>query len=207
MKILPFSTPVCRQTATLGLMLCGFLLSCTSSTTQNKIGTEKDSAVAPMPVATPKETSVLETSFRGKTTFDIEALGVYSCGGGLLSTRKDADQYAVSYYAQNVESCQKGQCKYVLEKKLGNTPDGKANFTVLDELNVQVDYPRKCYAQQEMAFEGGRANCLIEYADNNQPVLTQVFRLWKIDPVQGRFILSEVPGNTAISNPYYNDAD
>ena len=146
---------------------------------------------------------VLDTSFLGKTSIEINKLNIHSCFGMLISTGNE--KFGITRYSKIVDVCMNGKSKIVLEKFLNYYDGGKANFEVVDEMNITTDYPKKYYNAIRLKLNNDEEeqNYLIEYEDNSKETLTKIFKIWKLDLDNQKFVEIEVPKNFTCNNPEY----
>ncbi|MGE9314371.1 hypothetical protein ACLOAU_22130 [Niabella sp. CJ426] len=149
----------------------------------------------------------LDSSWAGKTTSEIAPYHLHTCFGGMVAGHSENGKYAVAAYTSTVNQCQKGKNKIVLEKLLKHDAQGKAHFEIKDELIVTSNYPKRCYSTVVLQLQGDTAerSYLIAYEDNNKSVLKNVYQIWEINTITGKFIKMDVPKNLKCNNPGYAD--
>ena len=148
-------------------------------------------------------TDILGHSFLGKTSIDIERFNIYVCFGVLISNENE--KFGVTKYSKVIDDCMNGKSKIVLQKFLNYYDGGKANFEVVDEMNIRSDYPKKYYNTIPLKLNNDKEeqSYLIEYEDNSKETLTKIFKIWKLDLENQKFVEIEVPKNFTCNNPEY----
>ncbi len=149
----------------------------------------------------------LDSSWVGKTTAEIAPYRLHTCFGGMITGHSENDKYAVAAYTLTINQCKKGKNKIVLEKLIDHDAQGKANFEIKDELTVTSNWPAKCYSTVLLQLQPGTTerSYLIAYEDNNEAVLKNVYQIWEIDTITGKFIKMKVPADFSCNNPGYTD--
>ena len=148
----------------------------------------------------------LGISFIGKTTQDLDKYNFHVCFGSIIQGKTENDKYALSEYSLSIDNCRNGRSKITFEKFINYYDKGKANFEIKDELLVNSDYPKKCYSSIYLTLnKEPESQYLIEYEDNSKVILTKIFKIWKIDLSQLKFIEVELPKNFTCNNPDYNE--
>ena len=148
--------------------------------------------------------AVLDTSFIGKTTIELNKLDLYECFGLLIED--DDQRFALSKYSKVVDDCFKGKNKILLEKFINYYDDGKkANFKIVHELNVTTNHPKTYFNAVHLTLDGSEKVYLAEYEDSEKENITKIFRLWKIDVNVGKFVEIKVPQNLTFQNPEYDE--
>lgn len=145
--------------------------------------------------------NILDTSFIEKTTIQINKLNIHECFGMLLEDNEQ--KFAIAKYSNVVGDCFKGKNKILLEKFLNYYDNGKANFKILDELNVVTNHPKTYFNAVHLTLDGSEKVYLIEYQDNLKEKITKVYKIWKIDYDAGKFVEIKVPQNLTFLNPEY----
>jgi hypothetical protein len=177
------------------------------------IATEKPAAPL-LPAEDKKDEAVpftnkdyVDSSWIGKTTAEIAPYHLHTCFGGMVAEHSENGKYAVAAYTSTVNQCRKGKNKIVLEKLIDHDAQGKANFEIKDELTVTSNYPKKCYSTVMLQLPQGHEerSYLIAYEDNNKPVLKNVYQIWEVNTITGKFIKMDVPENFKCNNPEYTD--
>ncbi|GAB3532963.1 hypothetical protein GCM10027443_17520 [Pontibacter brevis] len=153
-----------------------------------------------------KSTQNKSSSLIGKTTVEVENMGWFSCAGTLIDSEQSESQYAVSQLAKSQKECRNGEGKILLERFVRRNGD-KAVFEVIDEINIQSNYPKKEYNWTTCEVKGadGEQFYVIHFKDQRQAELTEIYDLWTVDLIAGKFVkVNNAEGVTCV-NPDYSD--
>ncbi|MDP3443149.1 MAG: hypothetical protein Q8T08_09860 [Ignavibacteria bacterium] len=145
-------------------------------------------------------------SLIGKTTLDVERMGWFNCRGSVIDSPDSTISYAVSQFAKSQNECRNGKGKVVLEKLLYRNK-GKAIYEILDEINIDSNFPEKEFSWTPCKVGGAIIEeiYLIEFKDQRQEELTKIYNLWKMDLKVGKFVkVKNIKGVTCI-NPDYSE--
>lgn len=173
---------------------------------EQKVGPTKKEAI--VNIDTVRKIGASIHSFIGKTTEDIEVLQMHTCLGVMLPVIESKAKFALAQYSAIIDHCQRGRTKFVIERFLRYDTNGKSVFVILDELNVETNYPVTCYGNFRLAIEGDREeNYLVTFYDNNSEVITQISRIWRVDLEKEKFVEISKPKNLTLTNPDYIESD
>ncbi|WP_100627445.1 hypothetical protein [Algoriphagus formosus] len=157
-----------------------------------------------IPLNSKKE--VFSKSLIGKNTLDIEQIGWFNCKGSVIDSPDSSINYAVSQFAKSQNECMNGKGKVVL-KKLLYRKNGRAIFEVIDEINIDIKFPEK-YFSWTTCMVGGAISSkifLIEFKDQRQEKLTEIYNLWRIDMQVGKFVKEGDIKSVTCINPDYSE--
>lgn len=161
---------------------------------------KKDSII----VTPKKDNDILDTSFIGKNSIEIDKYNLHECFGSLLYGKSEDDKYCIAQYSKVIEDCQHGKGKIIFGKYIGLLDGNEHAYEVVDELNVISQDPKKMYYHVPLKLENNVENVyLAEFEDNREKVITKVFRIWKIDFEKEKFIEMKKPKNITFLNPDY----
>ncbi|WP_144038257.1 hypothetical protein [Soonwooa buanensis] len=144
---------------------------------------------------------ILDTSFIGKTTIEINKLNIHECFGMLLEDNEQ--KFAIAKYSNVVDDCFKGKNKILFEKFMNYYDNGKANFKIVDELNVITNHPKTYFNAVHLTLDGSEKVYLAEYEDSGKESITRIYKIWKIDFDVEKFVEIKVPQNLTFLNPEY----
>ena len=145
-------------------------------------------------------------SLIGKNTAKVESMGWYICAATVIDSPEDTISYAVSQLTKSQKECRNGKGKVVLEKILYRNK-GKAIHEIIDEINIDSNYPEKEYSWTTCNVGGAKSEkiYLIGFKDQRQAELTEIYNLWKLDLKVGKFVkVKNLKGVTCI-NPDYSE--
>jgi hypothetical protein len=161
--------------------------------------------------ATPPENQAPEKaqgSYVGKTTVDLDALGMHYCGGQGAGEASDGSLLYASTYALSDEACRNGENRIFLERKLSNDASGKANMLVLAELVVVTKEPEKAHFITQLSINGGKKeDYVVEYYEDGSQTVKQVGKLWLINKATEQFEEVAVPAGFSFPHPYNDLGD
>jgi hypothetical protein len=128
------------------------------------------------------------SSLIGNTTVEIESMGWFSCASTLLDSEQSESKYAVSQLAKSQKECRNGKGKILLERFVSRNRN-KAVFEVIDEINIQSNYPEKEYSWTTCKMTGadGEEFYVIHFKNQRQAELTKIYDLWTVDLIAGKF--------------------
>jgi hypothetical protein len=146
------------------------------------------------------------SSLIGKTTIDLEIMEWFNCAGTLIDSEQNESEYAVSLLAKSQRECRNGEGRILLERFISRNGN-KPVFEVLDEINIQSNYPKKAFhwTTCKVKEANGEQFYVIHFKDQRQAELTEIYDLWAIDLKAGKFIKVQNSGNVTCVNPDYSD--
>ena len=169
---------------------------------EQKVAPKKKEAIVNIDTVRKIGTSI--RSFIGKTTEDIEVSQMHTCLGVMLPVNESKGQFVLAQYSTIIDHCQRGKTKFVIERFLRYDANGKSVFLIVDELNVETNYPATCFGNFRLAIEDDREeNYIVTFYDNNSEVITQISRIWRIDLENEKFVEISKPKNLTLTNPDY----
>jgi hypothetical protein len=142
----------------------------------------------------------------GKTTSEIENMGWFNCAATVIDSDESGNRYAVSKLAKSQIECGSGAGKILLVRFVSR--DGnKAVYEVIDEIDIQSNYPEKEYKWTTCKINGanGEEFYVIHFKDQRQAELTGIYDLWTIDLKAGKFVKVKKPDAVSCVNPDYYD--
>ncbi|WP_104381451.1 hypothetical protein [Sphingobacterium sp. HMA12] len=173
---------------------------------EQKVAPTKKEAI--VHIDTLRKIGTSSRSFIGKTTEDIEVSQMHTCLGVMLPVNEPKAKFALAQYSAIIDHCQRGRTKFVIERFLRYDANGKSVFVIVDELNVETNYPATCFGNFRLAIEDDREeNYIVTYYDNNSEVITQISRIWHIDLEKEKFVEVCKPKNLTLTNPDYVESD
>ncbi|MDE0558402.1 hypothetical protein OU792_00295 [Algoriphagus sp. NF] len=145
------------------LIIASLFYSCS-----NEIKTVSDSLVhedpesysikgEPKTIPLNSKNEVFSESLIGKNTLDIEQIGWFNCKGSVLDSPDSSISYAVSQFAKSQNECRNGKGKVVL-KKLLYRKNGKAIFEVIDEMNIDTNFPQSYFSWTKCIIGGAKSS-------------------------------------------------
>ncbi|MEJ8755660.1 hypothetical protein WG947_01515 [Pontibacter sp. H259] len=174
---------------------------------QAAIGTsEKRSNHAPQATVKSDVAKQKGSSLLGKTTIEIEGMGWLNCAGTLIAPNKGEGGLGVSLIAKSQEACSNGSGKILLNKLISRKGN-KAVFEVMDEIDIASSYPGKVYTWTTCKVKQADREELyvIHFKDQRQANLTEIYDLWYVDRVAGKFIKMKNAAGITCVNPDYAD--
>jgi hypothetical protein len=167
---------------------------------------DAQSAHFPQTTGESESTKQKSNSLIGKTSVEIESMGWFSCAGTVIDSGKSEIKYAVSQLAKSQKECRNGEGKILLERFVRRNGD-KAVFEVLDEINIQSNHPEKEYNWTTCEVKGadGEQFYVIHFKDQRQAELTEIYDLWTVDLIAGKFVKVKNSEGVTCVNPDYSD--
>jgi hypothetical protein len=152
----------------------------------------------------------LDSIFTGKMVSEIHNTKLHFCISSLIENpnKKDSQEYGLCLISDSVENCSKGKIKIILEKSVTRTT-GKANFQIIDELNLIHNCPKVCFvfSYEKLPNEKNFKNYIIQYQDVKfEKYYAKVQKVWEIDINKQRFKEIEVPKNHKFQNVEFDNS-
>jgi hypothetical protein len=146
------------------------------------------------------------SSLTGKNTIEIENMGWFNCAGTIIDSDESGNSYAISQLAKSQKECRNGAGKILL-KRFVSRDGNKAVYEVIDEINIQSNYPEKEYNWTTCKINGasGEEFYVIHFKDQRQAELTEIYDLWAIDLKAGKFVKVKKSDAVSCVNPDYSD--
>ncbi len=188
------------------------LFSILSCTTKEKEAVESeaktivtDSIKKEIVTLTPKEEDFFELSFIGKKSDEVAGYFLHECSAFVVESDSVADKYFVSTYAKTIDDCRNGKNKIILGRFLDTSITKDIPYEIVDELNVVSENDKKMYSRVELSLPDDEQNgiYIAEFNDDRKPLITKIYRIWKVDIKKGKFIPVRKPQKLTFDNPDY----
>lgn len=151
-----------------------------------------------------KDNDILDDSFIGKNSTELNKYNLHQCFGSLLYGKSKKYEYCITEYSKIIDDCRNGKSKILLGKYANPLDGEEQTFEIIDELNVVTQDPKIVYYHIPLTLENNEENIyLAEFEDNRKEVITKIFRIWKIDLEKEKFIEIKKPENLTFLNPDY----
>lgn len=147
-----------------------------------------------------------DSSLIGKTTVEIEKMSWFNCAGTLIGSNESESELWISQLAKSQEECRNGTGKILLKRLISRNVN-KAVFEVIDEINIESNYPEKEYNWTTCKVKGadGEEFYVIHFKDQRQAELTEIYDLWAVDMIAGKFVKVKNSDGATCFNPDYSD--
>lgn len=146
------------------------------------------------------------SSWIGKTTVELENMKWFYCAGTVIESDQIEIRYVVSQMAKSQKECRNGAGKILLERFVSRDKS-RIVFEVVDEINIQSNYPEKEYNWTICKINGSddEESYVIHHKDQRQADLTEIYDMWTVDLIAGKFIKKKNSEGVSCVNPNYSD--